>query len=788
MLLLLVLHALTGIGIIAANGRLGRRAGAALGAVPAAATLIWLIIRLPGVLDGEVVEESTGWISQLSLTLDLRLDGFGALMVLLVSGIGVLVFWYSASYFSDRTPDLGRLLGLLTLFSGAMVGVVVADNLFVLYMFWEATSVTSYLLIGNDHGSPRARASALQALLVTSLGGLAMFVGFVVLGQAAGTFRLSEIVADPPSGTSVNVALILVLIGAATKSAQYPFHSWLPGAMVAPTPISAYLHSATMVKAGIYLVARLAPAFADSPVWRPIVLTVGLVTMVFGALRALRQHDLKLLLAFGTVSQLGFLFVLFGAGFETATEAGCLMMLAHATFKATLFMVVGIIDHQTSTRDLRALPGLGRPWLPVIVIGVIGAASMAGLPTELGFVAKEEAFAAFDAAGSTWKWSAIVLTVLVVGSCVTAAYTLRWAWGAFTAGGTDWTPAPPPVSTDRAPSFGFWAPPAILALVTIVLGFVPALADDLIGSALSSLVALAHDVHLSVWHGWTLALGLSLVVYVVGALMFVYRRPISTVLARGRHIPNGSDAYLAALRSLNAVADRVTGLVQNGSLPFYAAVILFTASVGPGVVLLASASMPDLPEVLDATAHLPVVAVLVGGALGAALVRRRLAAAVLLSVVGYGMAGLFVVEGAPDLALTQVTVETLSTVVFVLVLRRLPRRFSQPTSAGRLLRLGVSVVVGVAVFAFAIVAADVRTAPPVSDEMVERSYPDAHGRNVVNVILVDFRGFDTMGEITVLGVAAVGAVALARATLTPRQRRSAPPELDVGDSPSGSRP
>ncbi|HWL43112.1 MAG TPA: hydrogen gas-evolving membrane-bound hydrogenase subunit E [Ilumatobacter sp.] len=782
MLLLPLLHALTGTVLVASGPRLGRRWGAALGALAPLVTLIWLLTQLPGVLDGDVIDERTSWVDGLALTVDLRLDGFAALMVLLVSGIGVLVFWYSAGYFSDHTRDLGRLFGLLTWFSGAMVGLVLADNLFVLYMFWELTSITSYLLIGNSHENARARASALHALLVTGLGGLVMFVGFMLIGQAAGTFRLSEILADPPSGGPVTAGLVLVIVGAASKSAQYPFHSWLPGAMVAPTPISAYLHSATMVKAGVYLVARFAPAFAGHAVWRPIVLTVGLVTMVAGGLRALRQHDLKLLLAFGTVSQLGMLFVLFGAGLEAATLAGVLMLFGHALFKATLFMVVGIIDHQTGTRDLRALPGFGRPWLPVVAIGLVAAASMAGVPLLFGFIAKEQAFAGFD--GTGYSWSAPVLAVLVGGSCLTAAYSARWAWGAFTAGGTDWHPAPPAAPVDRPPRRGFWAPPAVLATATLALGVAPMLADGFADVALSSLVAGAHHVHLALWHGPTLALALSLVVYGVGAAMFVARRPISSVLARGHTVPNGSDAYLAVLRALNRVADLVTRVTQSGSLPFYAGVILLTAAVAPGLALLIGTDTLAWPDFLDSPAHIPVVLALVGGALGAALVPRRLAAALFLSVVGYGMAALFVVEGAPDLALTQVTVETLGTVLFVLVLRRLPRRFSRPTAAGRIPRLFVSAAVGAAVFAFALVAADSRTAPPVSDEMIGRAYPDGHGKNIVNVILVDFRGIDTLGEIMVLGVAAVGAVALARAPVGSRRRARA---ATVGAHQDGDR-
>ncbi|MGH9133437.1 MAG: hydrogen gas-evolving membrane-bound hydrogenase subunit E [Ilumatobacteraceae bacterium] len=393
---------------------------------------------------------------------------------------------------------------------------------------------------------------------------------------------------------------------------------------------------------------------------------------------------------------------------------------------------------------------------------------MAGIPATLGFVSKEAAFEAFAHGGISG--AGLVLALLVAASCITAAYSIRYVWGAFTAGGTDWKGAPPPATSDDAPAGAFWGPPAVLASATLLLGVAPFLVDPLTGAAASALAPGSEPAHLAVWHGFTVALALSAVVLAVGTVMFIARKPIAEVLALGRRLPSGTDVYLAMLRGLNSLADRVTGALQNGSLPFYAAVILVTASVGPGVVLARSGDWAGWPEVLDTPAHLPVVAGLVGGAIGAALVRRRLAAVVFLSLVGYGMAGLFVVEGAPDLALTQVTVETLSTVVFVLVLRRLPPRFSEP-SAGQVVRVAVSALVGIVVFLFALMAAANRTAPPVSDEMIERALPEGGGKNVVNVILVDFRGFDTLGEITVLAVAAVGAVALARATLGGRPRQ-----------------
>ena len=323
-----------------------------MAAIPPAAVLVWVVARAGGILDGTAVSETINWVSGLDLAVSVRVDAFSLVMVLLVAGIGVLIQAYASRYFNPDTPGLGRLAGLLTLFAGAMLGLVTADNLLWLYVCWELTSITSYLLIGWSDRDPEARSSALQALLMTAAGGLVMLVGLILVGQAAGTYELSAIVASPPSGTTVSVGLVCILIGAFTKSAQFPFSSWLPGAMVAPTPISAYLHSATMVKAGVYLVARFAPPFADVGFWRPVVLTVALITMITGGARALRQTDLKRLLAFGTVSQLGFLMVMFGAGRPEATLAGVVLIIAHALFKAPLFMVVGVIDHQAHSLSL----------------------------------------------------------------------------------------------------------------------------------------------------------------------------------------------------------------------------------------------------------------------------------------------------------------------------------------------------------------------------------------------------------------------------------------------------
>jgi multicomponent Na+:H+ antiporter subunit A len=751
---MLVAHLVVGLAILAAAARLGRAAFLA-GAVPMVAAVMYVATQAPGVLDGRPTTESATWVGQLNLAVDLRLDGFGFLMVLIVSGIGVSVMAYGASYFAPSARS-ARIAGLLVLFSGSMLGLVVADNVLFLYLCWELTSITSWLLIGSDHTNPSARGGAQHALLVTSAGGLALLGGLIVLAQAAGTYSLSAMLADPPSGGGVGVGLALVLVGVVTKSAQFPTHAWLPGAMVAPTPVSAYLHSATMVKAGIYLAARFAPVFAVVGAWRPAVTVIGLVTMILGGLRAVRQHDLKLLLAMGTISQLGFLLVLVGVGRPEATLAGCVLLLAHALFKAALFLVVGIVEHQAGTRDRRQLRGFGPGWGPVKAITVVSAASMAGLPPLVGFVAKEEAYEAF-LHGSVGGF--VTLAGLVAGSVLTVAYSVRFAATLLAPAATmqpEQAPAPPPAGV-------FAAPAGVLAALTVVAGLAAGgLLSPLVDAAAHDLDSRVEPVHLSLWNGITGALGLSLLTYALAALVIAGRRRLARIQVALAPDAGGEDAFAAGLRGLNMAARRVTGVMQSGSLPVYSGVILLTAVGAPAVALAVNGGWAGWPKWSETPAQTLAGVVIIVAALGAVSSSRRFAAVLLLGGVGYGMGVLFVIQGAPDLALTQFAVETLSIVLFMLVLRHLPGRFERPQAGTTWLRGLVAGAVGLGVFWFALIAGGVRVANPISTELVQRSLPEADGRNVVNVVLVDFRGLDTLGEISVLAVAAVGVVALAR--------------------------
>jgi multicomponent Na+:H+ antiporter subunit A len=778
LLALLVLHVGLALAAPAVGARIGRRVFLLVAVAPLATT-VWAATRARDVLDGRPVVEQASWVPGLGLTLDLRLDPLALLMVTLVSGVGTLVFLYCARYFRQQQYGLGRFAGVLTGFAGAMLGLVLADDLILLYVFWELTSVTSYLLIGFDDEQEESRRAAQQALLVTTLGGLVMLVGLILLGQAAGTTSLSAILADPPTGGTVPVALLLILVGAFTKSAQVPFHPWLPAAMAAPTPVSAYLHAAAMVKAGVYLVARLAPAFALVGGWRPAVLTVGLLTMVVGGWRALRQTDLKRLLAFGTVSQLGFLIVLLGAGTREAALAGAALLLAHGLFKSTLFLTVGIVDHETGTRDLRLLSGLGRR-LPVLAtVATLAALSMAGVPPLLGFLSKEAAYEAFLHGDGSDR---LVFAGLFVGSVLTAAYSARFVWGAFA------TKAGCEPTASHTPSPGFVAPVLVLGVSGLVLGLLPFLADPLVQAYADSYVPVGpvEVEHLALWHGLTPALGFSALTLLLGGALFAAREPVrhgQRVAGRLLGRVDADRGYDATLVGVDRLALRSTAAVQTGSLPVYLGMVLLTLVLLPGSALLMDTRVTDDVRLYDRPLQLVVAAIVAVAAVVTARAHRRFTAVLYLGAVGYGVAVLFVLQGGPDLALTQFLVETLALVIFVFVLRRLPATFSpHRLRLSQGVRLTVALSVGAFVTAATLVSSQARTAPPASQAYLDQALPEGGGSNVVNVVLVDFRGFDTLGEITVLVVAAMGIASL---VLAGRGRRTGRPEDETALTAAG---
>ncbi|MGC4855243.1 Na+/H+ antiporter subunit A [Micromonospora sp. DT4] len=773
MLVLLILHLVAALVAPLLVRWWGPRACYPLALAPAAA-FGWALARTPAVGHGGAVVETYPWIGQLGLDIALRVTTLSWLMTLLVGGVGALVLVYSARYFDADAPGMAQFAAILVAFAGAMLVLVFADDLLLLYVGWELTTIFSYLLIGHSTERRASRWAAAQALTVTTLGGLAMLVGFILLGEHAGTYRWSEIATHPlPGGGYLVTAVLLILTGALSKSAVLPFSSWLPVAMAAPTPVSAYLHAAAMVKAGVYLVGLLAPVLATVGPWRPLVLIVGVATMLVAGWAALRQNDLKLLLAYGTVSQLGLLVAVTGAGTPEAALAGTAMLLAHALFKAALFLVVGVIDHGAGTRDLRELSGLRRWSRPLFGVAVLAAASMAGVPPLVGFVAKEAVFAAFT-------HDPVLLAGLVAGTVLTVAYSARFLWGAF-ADRSGVEPVPPaPIAASML------LPPAVLAVVGLLAGPAAGVLDGLLSPYAELLGTL--DAHLTLWPGPTAALGLSVLALAGGILLFALRGPLAPVLARLRSPVGGNQGYEWTIGRFDRFAVGVTGATQRGSLPQYLGIILVVLVVLPGGAMLAAGPWRARLPLWDNPLQPVVVVVIAVAALLAVGARRRLTAMLLVGVTGYGSAMLFILGGAPDLALTQFLVETATIAVFVLVLRRLPRSFSaRPLRRSRWARRVIGVAMGVVAGGLALVAAGARRAPDVSTVFPALAVGEGYGRNVVNVTLVDIRAWDTMGEVSVLVVAATGVASLIfeRSRTGPRPRRpesveaAAPPHRPV---------
>lgn len=760
---LLMLH--VGAAIVAPSlvRRIGPRAFLPIAAAPLL-TAVWAVTQLGAAGSDEPHRERYVWVGDLGMDLVFRLDTLSWVMTLVVSVVGALVLIYCSRYISrDSENNVGLLAASLVAFAGAMLGLVTADNLLVLYVFWEITTVLSYLLIGYLSSSPASTRAAKQALIVTTAGGLAMLVGIVIVGQES-SYRISELVAEPRASAAMTVGIVLLLIGAISKSALIPFHFWLPGAMVAPTPISAYLHAAAMVKAGIYLIARLAPGFADLPAWQITLLVLGGGTMLLGAFRATRQNDLKLLLAYGTVSQLGFLTLLFGYGSPGATLAGLTLLIAHSLFKSSLFLTVGTIDHATGTRDIRRLVGL-RQKMPVLaVFATLAAMSMAGLPVLLGFVGKEAALAAvLYPSGGWWTLQGAAGIAVVLGSVLTMAYSLRFVWGAFTDG------ARPPAGKPTAPR---WRPPSailvgvpsLLSLGGLALGLTSPVLERVLEPHTSTvtLVPAEYEVHLGLWHGIGTPLLVSVAVWALGAGWWALqaRRPVEVPVPLSPF--DAGRTYQHLMRGVDRFALEVTGFMQRGSLPVLLGIIFTVLVVLPGVTLLTrEVSWPESVTWATSPAQVATGLLVMLAAFLATRARRRLRAVFLVSVTGYGAAILFLLHGAPDLALTQILVETVTLVVLVLVLRRLSGRFpDNPTRITRRVRALLGVAVGTIVGLVAFIAAGSRLHEPAGVGLPERAVDYGGGANIVNVILVDVRAWDTMGELSVVLATATGVASL----------------------------
>lgn len=750
--------------------RLGPRLGWALVPAPFLITL-YLLSVLPVLAEGQVLTASWTWAPSYGLSFALALDSFSLLFALLIAGIGTLVLIYSIFYL-DSKEDLSRFYISILLFMGAMLGVVLSDNLLALYMFWEITSISSFLLIGFWHHRTESRDGALKSMLTTVFGGLAMLGGILLLGAAAGTLSLRELGAAAPAVAAhpyYPAIVLLILLGAFTKSAQVPFHLWLPGAMAAPTPVSAYLHSATMVKAGIYLTARMGTVLGGTELWFYIVAGVGMATMLLGSYLAVQQRDLKALLAFSTVSQLGFIIAMFAFGTAAATAAAVLHILNHGIFKGSLFMLVGIVDHQTGTRDIEKLSGLGSKMPFTGTLMFIGALSMAGVPLLSGFVSKEMMLGALlnpPAGPNVFTYALPVLAVLA--SAFTTLYCLQLTLKLFL-GPQGESPLEP---AEAGP--GLLLPPALLGGFVVLLGIAPALVEHhLIAPATAALTGRPSSVHLALWHGVNPALFMSIVALAGGALLYWQLPRVLPALRRLSSVRiNANTIYNALLTGTETGSAKLTRRMMTGNLRDYLFYILaFTALVLiVGLVRVDfggfTGRWPRLSPV--SWSELAAVLVLIAGALTAIVARQRVGIALGVATVGFMVAILWFLWEAPDLALTQTIVETVSIVPLFLAFSYMPRlrdRYVRPRV--RKSDVSLAVVIGVLSAAFTYISTGTRLFDSIGHWFVENSYRLAGGRNVVNVILVDFRGFDTLFETTVLALVATAVFTLVRSRRDP---------------------
>ena len=745
----------------------GRAACAGVTFMVSLLAFIGLMTHLPAVMAGELVTARLDWIPLLGLNVTLMLDGLGFFFAMLILGIGLLIIAYARFYLS-REDNMGEFFTYLLLFQGAMVGIVLSDNILLLLVFWELTSLSSFLLIGYWKHLPEGRQGARMALTVTGMGGLAMIGGMLLLGQIVGSYDLSVILQNRDliqASPMYLPALILILLGCFTKSAQFPFHFWLPHAMSAPTPVSAYLHSATMVKAGIFLMARMWPVLSGTPEWFMIVTTAGLITMVLGAVIALFKHDLKSLLAFSTVSHLGLITMLLGTGTAFGAMAAMFHILNHATFKAALFMSAGIIDHEAHTRDIRRLGGL-RHLMPVtFVIASLAALSMAGIPLLNGFLSKEMML---EEATHTalFGMPLLVPVMATIGSLFSAAYCFRFISHTFLGPQRDDYP-----TTPHDPPVGLWLPPAILVVLVVAIGVAPFLAEPFIKVVTASVLGDAAELpkaYIKIWHGLVPALYMSMIAVVGGLLMLLIFKPALGVWDKAAR-PEAKHIFDAVIASAVSLARRIIAPLHDGAFTRYAAIMAVTV-VAVGYHAWATGTVGAPTRSVQPANFVQIAGwlMLVAATCGLVVLHRnRLLSLILIGIVGLVVSVGFVFFSAPDLAMTQLTVEVVTIILLLLALNFLPNHTPVESSVLRRVRDGTVAVaagLGAAALSYHYLLRDT-VAPSISDFHLANSYKGGGGTNVVNVILVDFRGFDTYGEIIVLGIAALIIYALTETLL-----------------------
>jgi multicomponent K+:H+ antiporter subunit A len=713
----------------------------------------------PAVMAGQTAQMRIDWVPLLGLNLNLFLDPLGMMFAWMILGIGLLIIIYARFYLAKADP-MGRFFTYLLLFQGAMLGIVVSDNILLLLIFWELTSLSSFLLIGFWRHLPEGRQGARMALTITGAGGLSLIGGLLILGNIAGSFDLTVILKNREAIQASPLylpALLLILGGCFTKSAQFPFHFWLPHAMAAPTPVSAYLHSATMVKAGIFMLARLWPVLARTEAWFYLVATTGLVTMVFAAVVALFKDDLKGMLAYSTVSHLGFLTMLFGFGTPMAAVVGVFHIINHATFKAALFMNAGIVDHETGTRDVKRLGGLVTLMPIAATLAVLAGLSMAGIPPLNGFISKEMMLE--EASHTVWwgqPWLVPVLATL--GATFSVAYAFRYIVHVYFGKRRDDYPKAP-----HDPPVGLWGPAAVLVALVVAIGLFPAVIAGPVVEQVSRTVIGGDTPYfsLSLWHGITPALFMSVTAIGLGVALLSAYRPVAAVW-HGLRLPDAKTMFDRSVDRAAVAAVTFTRIIQNGSLERYIAMFIGTAVVLGFTGFLGHQFVGgDRPT--TAASPMAIVgwlALITATVLVLVHHRARYLSLIYIGIVGMVISLGFVHLSAPDLALTQISVEVVTILLMLLALNLLPKTSPRESRLPRRLRDGALAGLsglGVGGAAWAVMT---RPVDSISNYFWENSYSGGGGTNVVNVILVDFRGFDTFGEIIVLGIAALAIYAL----------------------------
>ena len=738
--------------------RMDQRAGWLLALAPLAA-FVHFLTQMPVVASGGVITSSLAWVPALGVELSFRLDGLSLLFALLITGIGTLIVLYAGAYLSEHR-HLGRFYAYLLAFMAAMLGLVLADDLIAMFVFWELTSVTSFLLIAFQHDKAESRRAALQALLITGGGGLALLAGLILLGNVGGSWQFSglspQVIADHALYPAI---LTLVLIGAFTKSAQVPFHLWLPNAMAAPTPVSAYLHSATMVKAGVYLLARLNPALGGSTSWSTILITVGAATALVGAVLAIRQTDLKRVLAYTTVVVLGQLTMLLGTNTHYGLQAFAIYLVAHAFYKAALFMAVGAVDHATGTRQISLLGGLMRH-MPLTGFAVaLAAFSNAGLPPFFGFIAKEFKYAGLIELGlAGWITTAVMIltnALLLAAAGLVFVRTFLGKEGRY----------------PRAPhevGIAMWIGPMLLAVGGFVFGAFNNLAELwLIDAAVQAVSGATVPVNLYLWGGFTPALLASLLTVALGVFFYLQRTRLRRRLSLWRVLwrVSGDMIWDRLLKRVFAFATRIADRFQHGSLRQHISWLVLAIAGFALIGVVASTGdelvWPDVTSPVNVAALLGCL-LAVAGATGAAVMPGRVALVATLGASGLGLAMVFLASRAPDVAITQLMVETLTVIFLALVLRRLPptKLVGSRKPAAKRFHAVIAIIIGTVVSAMMLMTVSQPLPGDIAQWYLDNSLPGGKGANVVNVILVDFRALDTLGEILVVGLAGLAAATL----------------------------